>query len=236
MYRTSISRLVRPVLSVAVGVAAMSSGAFARGEFTRSFRIEECEFSSTGRNPYFVLEVGNQSVFRGREDGERVDLTITVLNETEIVDGVVTRVVEERELHDGELAEVSRNFFAICAPTNTVFYFGEDVDNYRGGQVANHHGSWRAGVNEARPGVMMPGLNLLGAKYFQELAPRVAMDQAETVSLTISLDTPAGSFDNCLRTRETTPLEPDAVEFKVYAPGIGLVRDGSLLLVSTTEP
>ena len=39
-------------------------------------------------------------------------LTFTVLNETEMVDGIETRVIEEREFDDGELIEVSRNFVA----------------------------------------------------------------------------------------------------------------------------
>jgi hypothetical protein len=78
----------------------------------------------------------------------------------------------------------------------------------------------------------MPGIILLGSRYFQEVAPRVAMDRAEIVSMTAIVQTPAGKFQNCLKTKETTPLEPSVTEFKLYAPTIGIVKDGPLKLVS----
>ena len=127
--------------------------------------------------------------------------------------------------------EVSRNYFAICAPSNSVFYFGEEVDLYAGGVITGHDGSWLTGVNGAKPGLIMPGLVLLGARYFQEVATGVAMDQAEFVAMNQSITTPAGTFSGCVKTRETTPLEPKALEFKLYAPGIGLVQDDTLWLV-----
>jgi hypothetical protein len=116
--------------------------------------------------------------------------------------------------------------------TNTVFYFGEDVDMYRDGKIVGHGGSWVAGNGEAKAGVMMPGIILLGSRYYQEIAPGMAMDRAEVISMSETLDTPAGKFEGCLKTEETTPLEPKAKEYKLYAPGIGLVKDGDLILTS----
>jgi hypothetical protein len=219
-------------LGLAAHLALGGPAAAKKLPFTDSFLIEECRFSNTGRNPYFVLEPGYQLRLEGEDKRVFVRLTITVLDETEMVGGVETRVVEERETKDGDLVEVSRNFFAICAPTNSVFYFGEDVDIYEGGVVASNDGSWRAGVNGARPGVIMPGLNLVGARYMQEVAPGVALDRAETLSVTDSLATPAGRFANVLEVKETTPLERRAKGFKFYAPGVGLIQDGSLQLVA----
>ncbi len=198
--------------------------------FTRDFRQEDCTFSTTGRNPYFILEPGYQTVFQGLEGKEAVVNTITVTNRTVRITGVDTRVVEERETHDGRLAEVSLNYFAICSPTNSVFYFGEDVDVYEGGVIVGHPGSWRAG-GDAKAGIVMPGTVLLGSRYFQEISPGVAMDQAEIQSMTEVVTTPAGTFENCVLTAETTPLEPFSHENKWYAPGTGLVQDDTLLLV-----
>jgi hypothetical protein len=90
--------------------------------------LENCNFASTGKNDYFILEPGYQIILEGEEDGKELQLIMTVLNETKIVDGVETRVVEERETEGGNLVEVSRNFFAICSPTNNAIYFGEEVD------------------------------------------------------------------------------------------------------------
>jgi hypothetical protein len=190
------------------------------------FGISECTLVSTGRNPYFILEPGFQLVL----EGGREVLTITVLDETVDVDGIQTRVVEEREWRNEELIEVSRNFFAVCEETEDVFYFGEEVDMYSGGELASHSGAWKAGERNAKPGLIMPGNPKLGMKYYQEIAPRVAMDRAEIVSLNETLTTPAGTFSKSLKTREGTALNPAEREFKMYAPRIGLIQDQNLLL------
>lgn len=195
--------------------------------FTQEFGEAPAEFATTGRNLFFVLEPGHQLIL---EDGaER--LVISVQNDTALVDGVWTRVVEERETVDGQLKEVSRNFFAISRRSGSVYYFGEDVDIYEGGSISSHEGAWRSGVNGARYGLMMPAVPLLGARYQQETAPGIAMDRAAIVALDDTLSTPAGRFDRLVRVEETTPLEPGVREFKWYAAGVGLVRDGSLRLV-----
>jgi hypothetical protein len=200
--------------------------------FTQQFFTERCNFSSTGRNPYFILEPGYELIFEGiDEDGTEIRLVITVLDETKVVNGVETRVVRERETEDDELIEVSRNYFAICKPSNSVFYFGEDVNIYEDGQIVSHEGAWHAGVNGAREGIIMPGTVLIGARYFQEMAPDVALDRAEIVKLDATIETPFRTFTNALFTRETTPLEPGSVSLKYYAPGIGLVKDGEAELV-----
>ncbi len=108
---------------------------------------------------------------------------------------------------------------------------GEDVDIYEEGQTVSHEGSWLAGRNGAQPGLMMPGVFLLGSRYYQELAPGVAMDRAEHVAMGLAVTTPAGTFEGCVMAVDTTPLEPDEETIKVYAPGIGVIVDGPLELV-----
>ena len=175
----------------------------------------------------FILEAGYQLVLE--EGKER--LTVTVLDETRMVEGLETRVVEERETKAGKLVEVSRNYFAISKRTNSAFYFGEEVDAYKDGKMAGHEGAWLAGGKGARFGLMMPGQVLLKGRYYQELAPGVAMDRAEIVSMSETVKTPAGEFKGCLKVEETTRLEPGRKEYKYYASGVGLVADGSLKLV-----
>ena len=140
-------------------------------------------------------------------------------------------MVEERETKNGRLAEVAGNYFAISKRSNTVFYFGEDVDYYKDDKITNHAGTWLAGVQDAKFGIQMLGLPVLKAKYYQEIAAHVAMDRAEIVSTQESVTTPAGKFSNVLKVEETTPLEPNTKEYKYYAPGVGLIQDGSLKLV-----
>ncbi len=215
------------------GQLALAGGDSKKNEigFTDEFFLEDCDFSSTGSNRFFILEPDYRLVFGGEGDrGEDVELIITVLDETKVVDGIKTRVVEERESVDGELVEVSRNYFAICKQTNSAFYFGEDVDIYEGGQIVSHEGAWLAGQEGAEAGLAMPGIVLLGSKYQQEIAPGIAMDRARIVSMDEEVDTAAGEFEDVLKIAETTPLEPGVVEYKYYAAEVGLIQDGDLKL------
>jgi hypothetical protein len=193
---------------------AARPGAAAQG-WVRDFAIRPDDLTATGRNQFFILEPGYQLVLEGGDE----KATITVLHETEMLGGVTARVVEEREEKGGKLSAISRNYFAISKTTGDVFYFGEDAG-----------GAWRAYQVGAKPGLIMPGKPAIGMKYYQEVAPGKAMDRAEVVTLTATLKTPAGVFTGCLRTRETTELEPKEEEYKTYAPGIGLIQDQDVLL------
>lgn len=224
------SRVFALIASFAALVVFLTGPAHGMGSsppWQQEFGIDKCKLSTTGRNQYFILEPGFQLVLEGGD----TRLQVTVLNETRVVAGVTTRVVEEREWKGGQLYEVSRNFFAICEQTKDVFYFGEDVDYYKDGKVVKHEGAWLAGVNGTKPGLIMPGNPKVGMRYYQEIAPGVAMDRAEIVSLNEKCATPAGTFTNCLKVKETSAIEFFAREYKYHAPGIGLVQDEDLKLV-----
>lgn len=227
--------LIQNVLPYAVILAAASlcfQAAQADSSWQEEFDIANCELSSTGRNQYFILEPGFQLVL----ESEDTRLEITVLDQTETVDGVSTRVVEEREWEDDELYEVSRNYFAICDATKDVYYFGEEVDFYEDGKVVKHEGSWRAGQDGNRAGLIMSGAPKLGMKYYQEYAPGVALDRAEIVSLDETCETPAGIFAQCMKVKEGTALNLIETEYKYYAPDIGLIQDEDLLLIKFGTP
>ncbi|RMD97357.1 MAG: hypothetical protein D6814_09635 [Calditrichaeota bacterium] len=200
-------------------------------KWTDTFFQKENDFSSTGANAFFILKPGYQLILEGKEGRANVHLSITVLHETQKIGDVETRIVEERESKNGEIVEVSRNFYAISRSNNSVFYFGEEVDIYKNGKIVAHEGAWQSGSHGAHWGLMMPGLPLLGSRYYQEIAPGVAMDRAEIVGLHAKVQTPAGVFENCLKIEETTPLEKGIREYKMYAPGIGLIQDANLRLV-----
>ena len=201
-----------------------SSGS--KSSFQEEFNLAECTLGPTGSNEYFILDPGFQIVLEGGNE----KVIITVLDETILVDGVETRVVEEREWKNEELIETSRNFFAVCEETNDVFYFGEDVEMFSSGILTSHTGEWRAGVDNAKAGLIMPGTPDIGMKYYQEIAPDVAMDRAEILSNEDTLETPAGTFENVVRTQEGTALNLLEKGFKAYAPGIGLIQDANILL------
>jgi len=184
------------------------------------FEVDRAKLAATGRNAWLTMVPGR--VLELAEDGNT--LRITVLPETKVVDGVTCGILEERETKKGQLIEVSRNFFATDPTTLDVYYFGEDVDNYRDGKIVNHESAWLAGERGARFGLMVPGKAVKGDRWYQEIAPEVALDRVEVVDVDATVKTPAGTFDHCLHLQETTPLEPD-VSHKYFAPGVGLIKD-----------
>ncbi|HUU15782.1 MAG TPA: hypothetical protein VMW72_01420 [Sedimentisphaerales bacterium] len=204
----------------------------AKKKFQDTFEVEKASLADKGSNTYMILQPGFKLILADGKDS----LTITVLNETKIVDGVKTRIIEERETKGGELEEVSRNYFAIDKPTGDIYYFGEDVDMYdENSKVTSHEGSWLSGVNDAKFGLIMPSKPKVGNRYYQEAAPKVALDRAEVVSVNETVKVPAGTFKNCLKTRETSGLE-SGVEDKLFAPGVGLLRDGGFRLAKIDVP
>ncbi len=244
--------------AIAVWTAAVSllpgmvSGA---GAFTKAFPIADCDFETRqfereDANPHFILQPGRELHYNNfecvslGECDEVEELVITILNKTRKfklnIDGktknVTTRVLREVETANGELVEISHNYYAQCDDTRDVYYFGEKVDIYEDGQVVSHDGAWLAGTKGAKPGLIFPGgAFLLGARYFQEVAPRVALDKAEHVAMGLVEETPAGRFDDCVFIQETTPLEPGDVSEKTYCPGTGLLFDNELELVTVIE-
>jgi len=215
----NMRRVVAALVALVVQGSAMSASQ-SGGSWRDQFTVNRGDLAPTGTNPYITMQPGR--VLRLKHGNDT--LTVTILAETQQVDGVQAGVLEERETKNGKLVEVSRNFMATDKRTNDVYYFGEDVDNYKDGRIVNHESAWRAGVSGARFGLMIPARPAAGQKFYQEIAPKVAMDRVEVISTDDTVKTPAGVFEHCVHLRETTPLERD-VSHKYYAPGIGIIKD-----------
>jgi hypothetical protein len=216
----------RSMAAAAAPAAASGPAAAAMPTFQDEFNLASRTLSHTGESRYFILRPGFQTVL---SDGE-TQLTITVFNETRDINGITTRVVEERQVTAGLPDEIALNFYAIDASSGDAFYFGEEVDVFEQGALTGHPGAWLA-TDGNRPGLIMPGSPVIGMRYYQEVAPGVAMDRAEVLSTSETCTTPAGDFGECVVTRETSAIET-LEEQKSYAPGIGLIQDANLRLVS----
>jgi hypothetical protein len=192
-------------------------------------------FSVDIDNEFFPLPVGHRVTLEGEEGSAHLVVRITSLDETETVAGVETRVVEEFESKDGNVVEISRNFFAQAAD-GTVCYFGEDVDIYDGsGNVTSHSGEWRAGEDGNLPGVFMPPSVEVGLAFRQEIAPGIAEDQSKVIALGERTEVPAGTFEDTVTMRDGSPLDGSTGD-KVYAAGIGLIVDGPARLMRYVSP
>lgn len=188
--------------------------------------INPADFTTNIDNPYLPLKPGTTFVYETPDGSEVVRFAVT--DQTKVVDGVTCRVVLDQSYVDGVLHERTFDYFAQDVNGN-VLYFGEDVQNFINGKVANSNGSWLAGVNGAEPGIAMQAAPFVGQTYAQENAPGIAQDRADVVSITASGEVPYGSVaSNVLQTHEFTPLELSLQEYKTYAPGIGKLLDISL--------
>jgi hypothetical protein len=172
-------------------LGAATPGAQTGKDWQSVFPADKKTLGVKGSNPYFILIPGYQLSYKNGNDAD----TVTVLNETKVIDGVETRVVEDCEMKSGQLIELTHDYYAIDSATNDVYYFGEDVDTYRNGKVTGHEGTWLSGVKGAKFGLMMPGKPGAGQRFYPEQAPGVGMDRAEIVSDGERVSTPAGTFE-----------------------------------------
>jgi hypothetical protein len=193
--------------------------------------VDVTSFSPVVTNPFFPLGSVRYKEYAGEEKDPDTGDTIetraeeTVLPETKKVAGIDVAVVEVKEYEDGELVELTHDYYAQDRD-GTVYYLGEAVDEYEDGQVVGHSGSWQAGEGQNQPGLFMPLHPQAGQTFEQEQAPGVAEDHSTVLAVDQSITTSAGQFGGCMRTEDVNPLDGET-ENKVYCPGVGVVREES---------
>ncbi len=194
--------------------------------------FKAADFTAPKANPYMPLDIGISRTLQGRRtDGDPVVeyAVLTVQGAGPVILGVPTVLVLDEAFEDGLLVERTFDYFAADSEGN-VWYFGEDVTNFRyddAGRLTgtDNDSAWRAGVNDALPGISVPGNPETGLTMFQEHAPEdEAMDYAEVLSVSEQVSGPAGTFSNVMKTFEASTIDPDLREYKYYAPGMGMIR------------
>ncbi|MBL0886926.1 hypothetical protein [Myceligenerans indicum] len=182
------------------------------------------DLTTTIDNTYWPMEPGTRWVYREvDEQGQELRVVVTVTSATKTVaSGVTGRVVRDTVTRDGEIVEDTFDWYAQDS-RGTIWYLGEDTAEFEGGRVASREGSFEAGADGALAGVIMPGDPAVGMAYRQEYLQGEAEDNGEVLSLDEQADVPAGHFDGALLTKDTITIEPDVLEYKLYAPRIGPV-------------
>jgi hypothetical protein len=180
--------------------------------------LDAADFVERIDNPYWPMAPGTRWVYR--ENGARVVVTVTA--EKKEILGIQATVVHDVVSEDGELVEDTKDWYAQDKDGN-VWYLGEDTREYENGQVKSTEGSWEAGVDGAEAGILLPGKPEVGMRYRQEYYEGEAEDRGEILSRDETAEVPFGSFDEVLKTKDTTPLEPDVIEHKFYAKDVGPV-------------
>jgi hypothetical protein len=180
-------------------------------------------FVSVVTNPWYPLRPGTVLTYKGSEDGNQLRETLTVTSRKKVIQGVSTTVVSDLLYEEGRLHERTEDWYAQDKAGN-VWYFGEDTAVLDAkGKVKDTEGSWQAGRDGARAGIFMPAHPKVGQSFRQEYFKGHAEDRFEIVSLTEKVKTPGASSSHAMLTKETTPLEPDVLDHKLYVKGIGTV-------------
>ena len=181
--------------------------------------INRGDFTPAVTNKYFTLKPGTKFLFKNKSGSERIEVAVT--DEKKEVMGVTTIVVRVKEWKRDMLVEETSDWYAQDK-SGTVWYFGEAVDNYKDGKLADHKGSWEAGVDGAMPGVIMLGEPRVGQTYRQEYYKGKAEDMGTIVALDAAVAVPFGRFEECLQVKDWSRVE-QGTEYKYYCPAVGFL-------------
>jgi hypothetical protein len=181
-------------------------------------------------NTYLPLIPGTTLTYEAEtEDGVETIIT-EVLNTTRVVDGVECVVFNDQVFLDGLLIEDTNDWFAQDDNGN-VWYMGEEVTNYEYDDDdilidTDHDGAWEAGVDGALPGIVMWADPEAGVSYYQEYYEDEAEDMGMVVALSVRVELKNGTtYEDCLQILDWNPLDPAVLEYKYFAPDVGLVKE-----------
>ncbi len=191
---------------------------------SESVELDPAAFSTEFDNRYWPMVPGTRWIYREiDEEGRELKVVVTATTATkQIANGVEARVVRDTVTQEGELVEDTFDWYAQDAEGN-VWYLGEETAEFEDGKVSSRSGSFEAGVDGALPGVIIPAHPVDGMQYRQEYYKGEAEDNGEVLSTEELAQVPAGLYRNALLTKDTITIEPDVLEYKLYAPGVGPV-------------
>jgi hypothetical protein len=212
-------RLAFPLsLLVLVATACGSSEGSSLPRGSEPANLDPADFVSGVGHPYWPMAPGSRWVYR--EGSQRVVVTVT--RRTKRIEGISATVVHDVVTEDGELVEDTWDWYAQDQNGN-LWYLGEQTKEYEHGKVKSTEGSWEAGVDGAEAGIVLPAKPEVGMAYRQEYLKGEAEDEARILSVDEKAEVPFGAFDHVLMTKDFTRLEPDLLEHKFYARGVGPV-------------
>ena len=188
-------------------------------------KIRPADFVDTVDNPYYPLAPGSRWVYENETPDGLERIVVEVIDARKRVLGVDMTVLHDTVTLDGVIIEDTFDWFAQDKRGN-VWYFGEDTHEYENGVPVNSNGAWEAGIDGAKPGIIMQAHPRVGDVYRQEYSEGIAEDKAKVLSVTASADVPFGAFEgDVLKTKDWNPLEPGSAEHKLYARGVGTVLE-----------
>jgi hypothetical protein len=204
------------------GAGSGSQGDLPQG--SKPVNLDPKDFTTRIDNPYWPMDPGTRWTYRETDqEGAEQRVVVTVSDQTQkIANGVTARVVRDTVTEDGEIIEDTFDWYAQDEEGN-IWYMGEDTAEFENGKLKTKEGSFEAGVDGAQPGIIMPANPQDGMQYRQEYYKGEAEDNGEILSTDEMAQVPFGQFDNALLTKDTITIEPNVLEYKLYAKGVGPV-------------
>jgi hypothetical protein len=189
-------------------------------------------------NPYFPLPIGATWHYEAETDEGLETDDVFVTSDVNVVNGVDAVVVQDTVKLDGVLVEDTFDWYAQDTDGN-VWYLGEETCEFENDICVDTSGAWEWGIDGALPGIVMPANPTVdGQPYYQEYYVGEAEDAGEVIETGLTITVPAGTWDDCIRTRDFSTLDPDLEETKDYCPGVGNVfvaeEDANVELITTT--
>lgn len=217
---------IRAFMPLAAAAFLAGCGADARPSLPQGSEpanLDPADFVDTIDHPYWPMQPGTTWIYSERDlEGSTQRVVVTVTDETKQIAGIRARVVHDLVIEDGAVVEDTFDWYAQDKDGN-LWYLGEETKEFEDGKVASTASSWQAGVDGAEPGLILPAEPTVGMQYRQEYYEGQAEDSAEVLSLDEWTDVPGGAYKHLLMTKDFTPLEPDVLEHKFYARGVGPV-------------
>ena len=189
--------------------------------------LDPADFVTTVDNPYMPLAAGEQWEYDGTADGEAEHTVVVVTDQRRDIAGISATVVRDTVSVGGKVTEDTYDWFAQDGDGN-VWYLGEDTKEYEDGKVTSTEGSWETGVDGALPGIVMQAHPTADQAYRQEFYPDHAEDLAQVTELGATKSIAMGDYQDVLVIKEWNPLDPDVVEQKYYAAGIGMIAEDTV--------
>ena len=213
-----VRHLLIALATLALAGCGSDSGSNSFPQGDEPAKLDAVDFVDGVAHSHWPMEPGSKWVYR--EDGQHIE--VTVPGRTKEILGIRATVVHDVVTEDGEVVEDTYDWYAQDKDGN-LWYLGEATKEYENGKVKTTEGSWEAGVDGAEAGILLPADPRVGMTYRQEYYKGQAEDRGEILSLDEWVEVPFGRFRDVLMTKDYTPLEPDVLEHKFYAKGVGPV-------------
>ena len=229
MVRKLLAAVAAMALAGAIAVWVTQADASPGGGSSVSYEpvLSPANFVGVIDNPYFPLPVGRTLIYRGIKDGQSMVDTVTVTNQTKVIEGITATAVSDVSTHESTVLEKTTDWYAQDA-TGTVWYLGEDTSAFNPNGTVDTSGSWQSGVNDGEPGIIMESNSQIPDAYRQEYAAGNAEDTAWIVNTSGSITIPLGRVHNVLTSLEFARIEPGVIDQKIYAPGLGIAVERSM--------